>query len=68
MALSATSLAARIRDKWMATVPTKQFDQTWINRLCDAIASAVVDELHANGTVVDVAKKGTETQTSLVIR
>lgn len=68
MPITAESLSARMRANWMASVPTTQFDATWITRLCEAVAHAVVDEFHANGTIADVAKKGIEATTTLVIR
>lgn len=51
MALSAASLQARIVNALVAAGANPEGEHSWVNRLAEAIASAVVAEIQANAEV-----------------
>lgn len=51
MALSKSELATRIENEMVAQGATATGEHSWVTRLSEAVANAVIDEIHANAEV-----------------
>lgn len=58
MALSKSALKGRIVTEMEAAGATASGKHSWVNKLADAIAKAVIDEIQANAKAVDPGGTG----------